>query len=215
MQLLRLVGATAVAIGLAGCASTGTSSAPPANQPSAVTSTPAASGSATGVPIPAPSDSEPITVSGPVTASVLSLTGPYQPAGPYLAASLNGLLAQMSEDLGGKAPACPAAGCWYGAKVPAGSVLLAVRPALTACTHVQHVQTDKLAAGSVRIDLQLTGSCRPGAGSAARMPAMLLALKSSTLSAIDSVDIDVRASDRPGDPMQELGKLAASLPLRR
>ncbi|MEO6703613.1 MAG: hypothetical protein ABIP57_19250 [Jatrophihabitantaceae bacterium] len=209
-----MTAAAGALVALAGCASSTNSSTPAQHgSPSiAGSATGSSAGSPGGVPIPAPSDSEPITVGGPVGVHVLSMTGPFEPAGPFLAGSVPGLLAQIRDGLGGKAPACPTAGCWHGAKVPAGTVLVAIRPAPNACQHVQHIQSVKSSTGQIELDLQLAGLCRPGAGSAARMPAMLLAVDSAALPASGSVSIELRAA-AAGATMQSIGGVSASLPL--
>ncbi|MGI8667662.1 MAG: hypothetical protein ACR2N4_16830 [Jatrophihabitans sp.] len=206
---------------LSGCAATnstpapaGTNSAPtPASSNSA--STPAGAGRgptsgtptspASGLPVPAPSDSDGIQVAGPVTVSVLSLTGPLQPAGPYLGTGIAALLSQFRAALGGSAPTCLPAGCWSGARVPANSVLLSVRPATGSCDRLHSIQTAELAAGSVRLDLQLAQACRPGQGTAARSAAMLFALSSASLPRTGRLSVLVRVSTQAGQPFQSLG----------
>lgn len=144
-----------------------------------------------------------VPVSGPVGLTVLSLSGPLQPAGPYLGTSVQAILEQMAGKQGIK-PSCPAAGCWTDAKVPAGALLLAVRPGLTSCNRLQAVSVAKPTAGSIRVDLQLASACRTGVGSAARMPAMLFALPRSAL-APGAVTVQVRASALLGQPYQSIG----------
>jgi hypothetical protein len=197
---------------LAGCASgrSGTSQAnsDPAGSISSTqpAGTPSSNGSASppGSAVPASPASTVVPVSGPVGLSVLSLSGPYQPAGPYLGTSVQAILQQMSGALGGKQPACPAEGCWTDAKVPAGSLLLAVRPGPTSCNRLHAVSVAKPTADSVQVDLQLANACRAGQGSAARMPAMLFALPRSAL-APGAVTVQVRASALIGQPYQSLG----------
>jgi hypothetical protein len=187
---------------LAGCAS----GHPGAN--SQANSDPAGTVSTTG-PVQSPSGGTPgpsgsaVPISGPVGLTLLSLSGPYQPAGPYLGTSVQAILEQMAGKQGIK-PSCPAAGCWADAKVPAGALLLAVRPGPTSCNQLHAVSVAKPTADSVRVDLQLANACRVGQGSAARMPAMLFALPRSAL-APGAVTVQVRASALLGQPYQSIG----------
>jgi hypothetical protein len=150
-----------------------------------------------------------VPVSGRVGLSVLSLSGPFQPAGPYLGTSVQAILQQMSAALGGKQPSCPANGCWADAKVPAGSLLLAVRPGQTSCNQLHAVTVAKPTATAVRVDLQLANACRVGQGSAARAAAMLFALPRSAL-APGTGTVQVRASALIGQPYQSIGSVHLS-----
>jgi len=188
---------------LAGCASGHSGATSQAN------SDPAGSISATG-PIQSPSGGTPspsgsaVPVSGPVGLTVLSLSGPYQPAGPYLGTSIQAILEQMAGKQG-ITSSCPAAGCWADAKVPAGSLLLAVRPGQTACNRLHNVTVAKPTATEVRVDLQLANACRVGEGSAARMPAMLFALPRSAMTPAAALTVQVRVSALLGQPYQSIG----------
>ncbi|HET6209464.1 MAG TPA: hypothetical protein VFD94_03735, partial [Jatrophihabitans sp.] len=121
---------------LAGCASrtgsAGQAGSDPAGNPGS-TSSQSPSGSSPSSSSPSGAPGTAVPVSGPVSLSVLSLTGPLEPPGPYLGTSVEAILKQMSTALGGKQPTCLAAGCWTDARVPAGSLLLAVRPDVTSC----------------------------------------------------------------------------------
>ncbi len=146
-----------------------------------------------------------VPVSGGMGLTVLSLSGPFQPAGPYLGTSIQAILQQMSAALGGKQPSCPANGCWADAKVPAGVMLLAVRPGQTSCNQLHAVTVAKPTATTVRVDLQLANACRVGQGSAARAAAMLFALPRSALTPAAAVTVQVRASALLGQPYQSIG----------
>jgi hypothetical protein len=152
---------------------------------------------------PGPSSSA-VPVSGPVGLTVLSLSGPYQPAGPYLGTSIQAILEQMAGKQG-ITSSCPAAGCWADAKVPAGSLLLAVRPGQTSCNRLHNVTVAKPTATEVRVDLQLANACRVGEGSAARMPAMLFALPRSAMTPAAALTVQVRVSALLGQPYQSIG----------
>ena len=193
---------------LAGCASGRTGANRAANSDPGGNISPSGFVSPTGSPTSSVGSATPsgtaVPVSGPVSLSVLSLAGPYAPAGPYLGTSVQAILAQMQTALGGKSPSCPAAGCWTDAKVPTGSLLLAVRPGPLNCNRLHAVSVAKPTADSVRVDLQLANACRVGQGSAARMPAMLFALPRSAL-APGAVTVQVRSSALLGQPYQSLG----------
>lgn len=190
---------------LAGCASghpgaNSQANSDPAGNPSSSSSgfvspggSPSPSGSGTAVP-----------VSGPVGLTVLSLSGPYQPPGPYLGTSVQAILEQMAGKQG-ITSSCPAAGCWSDAKVPAGSLLLAVRPGPLNCNRLHAVTAVKPTATTVRVDLQLANACRVGEGSAARMPAMLFALPRSVLTPAAALTVQVRVSALLGQPYQSIG----------
>ncbi|HTZ43255.1 MAG TPA: hypothetical protein VMB79_05280 [Jatrophihabitans sp.] len=150
-----------------------------------------------GSPVPAPSDSDGLQLLGPVPLSLLSLTGPLQPAGVHLARTLPALLDRYRA---AGTLACPPAGCWHDAQVPAGTVLLGVRPATVACYRVSSITTARQPEG-LRLDLQLAYRCPPGRGSAARMPAMLIGLPAGA----DTGRVTVRASLGPGTPFDTLG----------
>jgi len=203
MRVVRLACLLAVLLALAGCAS----AAQPGSPPSHGTGT-SDSGTATAPPVsagnspsgsgqlpgPAPSDSDGLQVSGPVPVSLLSRSGPLQPAGPYLGRTLSGLLGHYRAGAGG-APACLPAGCWSDAQVPGGALLLGVRPAPVACYQVLSMHTARPAPAAVQLDLQLSYTCRPGAGSAARMAGWLLSLP---VPATPGLSVTVRVSLRPG-----------------
>ena len=167
--------------------------------------TPGPSGSpSSGQPGPAPSDSDGLQISGPVAVSLLSRTGPVDPAGPYLGKDMTELLGRYRAALSGRQPTCQPAGCWSGAKIPAGSVLLAVRPAMVACYQVQRIQTARDSASAIRLDLQLNYVCRPGMGTAARMAGWLIALPADA-AAGNRLTVTVRVSLRPGTAYGTLG----------
>lgn len=204
---------------LAGCASTSTSAGSGSAGSGSTGSGSIASGSTVSPPIsvgstgspsggvspgPAPSDSDGLQISGPVAVSLLSRTGPLDPAGPYLGKDLTQLLGRYQAALAGRQPKCQPAGCWSDAKVPTGSLLLAVRPALVACYQVQRIQTGRDSASAVRLDLQLNYVCRPGMGSAARMAGWLIALPADA-AAGGRLTVTVRVSQRPGTPFSTLG----------
>jgi hypothetical protein len=199
---------------LAGCASghSGANSQANSDPAGSIGSTGPAQSPSGGPPSPSGGSPSPVgtavPVSGPVGLSVLSLTGPLQPAGPYLGTSVQAILEQMAGKQGIK-PSCPAAGCWADAKVPAGALLLAVRPGLTSCNRLHAVSVAKPTADSVRVDLQLANACRVGQGSAARMPAMLFALPRSAL-APGTGTVQVRASALIGQPYQSIGSVHLS-----
>lgn len=155
-------------------------------------------------PGPAPSDSDGLQVSGPVVVRLLSRSGPLQPAGPYLGHDLAELLSRYRAELGGSEPSCPVAGCWTDAKIPPGSVLLALRPAPVACYQLLSMKTSQPGPAAVELDLQLNYNCRPGAGTAARMASWLLALPAGALASGGRVT--VRASLRPGTGFTSLGE---------
>lgn len=196
---------------LAGCAST-SSSGSSAGGSGGLSATPpltpgptgSPSGSASRQPGPAPSDSDGLQISGPVAVSLLSRTGPVDPAGPYLGKDVTDLLGRYRAALGGRQPSCQPAGCWSDAKVPAGSLLLAVRPALVACYQVQRIQTARDSASAIRLDLQLNYVCRPGMGSAARMAGWLIAVPADTATG-NRLTVTVRVSLRPGTAFGTLG----------
>lgn len=156
-------------------------------------------------PAPAPSDSDGLQVSGPVAVRLLSRSGPLQPAGPYLASNLAALLGRYRAELGGSQPSCPVAGCWTDATIPPASVLLALRPATVACYQLLSIKSSQPGSGAIELDLQLNYTCRPGAGSAARMASWLLALPAGALAPGDRVT--VRASLRPGTGFSTLGEV--------
>jgi hypothetical protein len=137
--------------------------------------------------------------------SLLSRSGPVDPAGPYLGRNVAELLGRYRTALSPRQPACLTAGCWTDAKVPANSLLLAVRPALVACYALVRIQTARPAAADVRLDLQLNYVCRPGAGSAARMGGWLLALPAAALPSSGPLAVTVRVSPGPGSDYTTLG----------
>jgi hypothetical protein len=193
-------------VALAGCANgrSGTSTqanSDPAGNPSSSSSGFVSPGPPTNSTSPS---SSAVPVSGPVGLTVLSLSGPYQPAGPYLGTSVQAILEQMAGKQG-ITSSCPAAGCWADAKVPAGSLLLAVRPGPLNCNRLHAVTVAKPTATTVRVDLQLANACRVGEGSAARMPAMLFALPKSVLTPGAALTVQVRASALLGQPYQPIG----------
>src|SRR4051794_33462547 len=177
---------------IAGCSSAGRVAA---GGPSGDTAASPPSSSAQRQPGPAPSDSDGLRISGPVAVSLLSRTGPLQPAGPYLGRDLAGLLGRYRTALAGQQPTCLPAGCWADARIPANTVLLAVRPAPVACYQALSIRTARPAPTAVRLDLQLNYVCRPGAGSAARMAGWLLSLP---VPATAGLKVTVRVSLRPG-----------------
>jgi len=195
---------------LAGCASghPGANSQANSDPAGSLSSTGSSSGP-TGPTSPAGGSPNPVgtavPVSGGVGLSVLSVSGPFQPAGPYLGTSVQAILQQMSAALGGKQPSCPVNGCWADAKVPAGSLLLAVRPGQTSCNQLHAVTVAKPTATAVRVDLQLANACRVGQGSAARAAAMLFALPRSALTPAAAVTVQVRVSALIGQPYQSIG----------
>ncbi|HEU5270992.1 MAG TPA: hypothetical protein VFU36_13790 [Jatrophihabitans sp.] len=217
MRSLRLTCLLAMLLLLAGCASTGSTSAgggstsggstsggPIATPPHTVDPSGSPSGSASRQPGPAPSDSDGLQISGPIAVSLLSRTGPVDPAGPYLGKDVTDLLGRYRAALAGRQPSCQPAGCWSDAKVPAGSLLLAVRPTLVACYQVQRIQTARDSASAIRLDLQLNYVCRPGMGSAARMAGWLIAVP-ATAAAGNRLTVTVRVSLRPGTAFGTLG----------
>jgi hypothetical protein len=186
----------------AGCSSAGQASG---GGPGPSGGSAAGSSSSARQPAPAPSDSDGLQVSGPVAVSLLSRSGPVDPAGPYLGRTVSELLGRYRAALGNRQPACLPAGCWTDAKVPAGSLLLAVRPALVACYALVRIQTARPMATAIRLDLQLNYVCRPGAGSAARMGGWLLALPAAALPPSGPVTVTVRVSPGPGTDYTTLG----------
>lgn len=202
----------AALLAMAGCASgnppgdgnsAGNGSSMTASPPLTAGSTGSPSGSSQ-MPGPAPSDSDGLQVSGPVSVSLLSRSGPLQPAGPYLGTDVASLLGQYRAALGGSQPGCPTAGCWADARVPSGSLLLAVRPEVVACYQVTHVRTAQ-SGSTLEVDLQLNYVCRVGAGTAARMASWLFALPASAVPAGSTVT--VRVSPRPGVSFSTLGSV--------
>jgi hypothetical protein len=191
---------------LAGCASghpgaNSQANSDPAGNPSSSSSGFVSPGAPSSSASPAASA---VPISGPVGLTVLSLSGPYQPAGPYLGTSIQAILEQMAGKQG-ITSSCPAAGCWADAKVPAGSLLLAVRPGQTACNRLHNVTVAQPTATEVRVDLQLANACRVGEGSAARMPAMLFALPRSAMTPAAALSVQVRVSALLGQPYQSIG----------
>ena len=184
---------------VAGCSSAGRAAG---GQPSGDLVASPPSSSAQRQPGPAPSDSDGLQVSGPVAVSLLSRSGPLQPAGPYLGKDLAGLLGRYRTALAGQQPTCLPAGCWADARIPADTVLLAVRPAPVACYQVLSIHTARPAPTAVRLDLQLNYVCRPGAGSAARMAGWLLSLPAPSAAGLN---VTVRVSLRPGTDFSTLG----------
>jgi hypothetical protein len=185
---------------VAGCSSAGRAGGGPGASGDSAASPPGSS--AERQPGPAPSDSDGLQISGPVAVSLLSRSGPLQPAGPYLGRDLAGLLGRYRTALGGQQPTCLPAGCWADARIPANTVLLAVRPAPVACYQLLSVRTARTTPAAVRLDLQLNYVCRTGAGSAARMDGWLLALPVPVTAGIN---VTVRVSLRPGTEFSTLG----------
>ncbi|MFL6164178.1 MAG: hypothetical protein ACJ74U_18405 [Jatrophihabitantaceae bacterium] len=188
----------------AGCSSTGLATGGPGPSGDSVASLPGSSTSRQ--PIPAPSDSDGLQASGPVAVSLLSRTGPLDPAGPYLGRDQAELLDRYRAALGGHPPGCLPAGCWSDARVPDASVLLAVRPAAVACYQLLRVQTSRPTADELQLDLQLNYTCRPGAGTAARMAGWLFALPASALPPSGPLTVTVRVSPRPGAGYDTVGR---------
>jgi hypothetical protein len=217
MRIVRLTCLFAMLLALAGCASSSRTVLP--NQPASGSVTPSGGFSSAGSgspasspsrqPVPAPSDSDGLQVSGPVAVSLLSRSGPLDPAGPYLGMDIAQLLDGYQSALG-RQPTCLPAGCWSDARVPSGSVLLAVRPESVACYQLTHITTAQ-SAGAIRIDLQLNYVCRTGAGTAARMAGWLFALPANARPANGGLEVTVRVSPRPGMPYTMLGG-AATMP---
>jgi len=208
VRLSKLTGVLALLAVLTACASAGSAGSSAGGTTAGGTgSTSAAPSSASSPASPSgsPSGKAAIAVSGSVPASVLSLAGPFEPAGPYLGASIDSLLNQFRSGLGGNSPTCAKAGCWSDAQVPAGSLLVAVRPGLASCFRVRSIAVSGPAAGTVQLDLQLVGVCRVGVGSAARMPAILMALPSSALPKSGPLNVTVRVSANLGQPFQPIG----------
>jgi hypothetical protein len=214
MRIARVTCLFAVLLALAGCASSSRTVLP--NQPASGSGSPSGSGTSSGgvsssgspsrQPIPAPSDSDGLQVSGPVAVSLLSRSGPLDPAGPYLGHSITELLAGYQSALG-RQPSCLPSGCWADARIPSGSLLLAVRPETVACYQLTHLTTAQ-SAGAIRMDLQLNYVCRPGAGTGARMAGWLFALPANVLPAGGGLEVTVRVSPRPGTPYAMLGGAA-------
>jgi hypothetical protein len=208
MRIARLTWLLAVLLALAGCSDNPTVLP---NQTASGGVSPAGGVSPSRQPVPAPSDSDGLQISGPVAVSLLSRSGPYDLAGPYLGHSITELLDGYQSALGGRKPSCPSAGCWADARVPSGSLLLAVRPASVACYQLTHITTAQPAAATIRIDLQLNYVCRPGVGSAARMAGWLFALPANVASANGGLEVTVRVSPQPGTPYTMVGG-AATMP---
>jgi hypothetical protein len=217
MRIARLTCLLAVLLALVGCSS------PPTVLPNQTASggvSSAGGGSSSGgpsgrvspsrQPVPAPSDSDGLQVSGPVPVSLLSRAVPLDPTGPYLGQNVTDLLGQYRSALGSRQPTCLPAGCWADARVPSGSLLLAVRPASVACYQLTRITTAQSAA-AVRIDLQLNYVCRPGAGTAARMAGWLFALPANVRPAGGGLAVTVRVSPKPGTAYTMLGG-SASMP---
>jgi len=148
--------------------------------------------------VPAPIDSDGLQLLGPVPSSLLSRSGPLEPAGPYLARTVPQLLDRFRA--AGGTLGCPADGCWQDAQVPAGTVLLGVRPATVACYLVRSITTAEQGSG-LRVDLQLAWRCPAGHGSSARMPAMLIGLPADAVTG----PVEVRVSLKPGTPFATVG----------
>src|SRR5206468_12814664 len=105
---------------IAGCSSAGRAAG---GGPSGDSAASPPSSSAQRQPGPAPSDSDGLQISGPVAVSLLSRSGPLQPAGPYLARDLAGLLGRYRTALRGQQPTCLPARRRADARVPADPVL--------------------------------------------------------------------------------------------
>ena len=216
MRIVPLTCLLTVLLALAGCAATtssgtsagvsskGSNGGPPTGFSSGGLSG-GSSGSPSRQPVPAPSDSEGLRVSGPIAVSLLSRFGPLDPAGPYLGKDRTDLLGKYRGALNGRQPNCLPSGCWSDAKVPESSMLLAVRPATVACYQLTDINTAR-SADTIRIDLQLNYVCRPGVGTGARMAGWLFALPASELPA--SGQLTVRVSLRPGTAYTDLGSVA-------
>jgi hypothetical protein len=214
MRIVRSTCLLAVLLVLAGCASSKGSARSDSSLGSPL-SAGASSGSAgssggagassSGVsrqPGPAPSDSDGLRISGPIGVTLLSRSGPLEPAGPFLGTDMADLLGKYRAALGGQQPSCLPSGCWADARIPTGSVLLAVRPESTACYQLTQI-TSAQPAGGVRLDLQLNYVCRTGVGTAARMAGWLFALPTGALPA--GGKLTVRVSARPGTSYTTLG----------
>lgn len=207
MRIARLTCLLAVLLALAGCSDNPTVLPnQTASAGGSSTVSPSGSGSPSRQPGPAPSDSDGLQISGPVAVSLLSRSGPYEPAGPYLGRNISDLLDAYQSTLG-KKPSCQPNGCWADARVPSGSLLLAVRPASVACYQLTHITTAQ-SAGTVRIDLQLNYVCRAGVGTAARMAGWLFALPASVQSPGGGLAVTVRVSPKPGTAYTMLGGVA-------
>jgi hypothetical protein len=213
MRIARLICPLVAMLAMAGCASsrisagTDLASSPPLAAGSTGSANPtggtgSTGGSASRQPGPAPSDSDGLRVSGPVAVSLLSRTGPLEPAGPFLGTTMTELLGRYRAALGGQQPSCQPSGCWSDARIPGGNLLLAVRPESTACYQLTSVNTAQPADG-IRVDLQLNYVCRVGVGTAARMAGWLFALPTGALPA--GGKLTVRVSARPGTGFTTLG----------
>jgi hypothetical protein len=212
MRIVRLTCLFAVLLALAGCASTSSSGTSAggggegstAGPSFSATSIPSGSpsGSMSQPPGPAPSDSDGLQISGPIAVSLLSRSGPLEPAGPFLGTTVAEVLDRYRATLGGQQPSCLPAGCWTDARIPSGNLLLAVRPESVACYQLTHITTAQ-PAGGLRLDLQLNYVCRAGAGTGARMAGWLFALPTGALPA--GGHLTVRVSARPGTGYTTLG----------
>lgn len=200
-----LIGVALLAL-LSACASSSQRESPPTVRTSV---TPVQAGSPAATPEPGTSA---VAVTGPIKASVLSLAGPYDPAGPVLGRSVDEVLMGLRKAASaGRPVTCAKLPCWSGVAAPAGSLLLAVRPGPVSCYSPRTVAVTPTGSDALRVDIQSMGVCRPGAGSAARMPAMLIALPGSALPSSGNVTVTVRLSTNTGVAFSPLGTAGFTL----
>jgi hypothetical protein len=149
---------------------------------------------------------------GPVPVKLLSGQGPSIPVGPFAATSLAELTTLMRTALGGKPPTCGQGPCWPGAQITPGSLLVAVRPALTSCLEVTGLASAVPSARTLRIDIQMGNLCDSAVGGQAALATdLLLAVPVADLPHPGLLSVVVRVTTTPGR-YDALGATEANLP---